>query len=280
MNSAPWRLSVSEWVLGTTEISRAIEAAAAAGLNGIELTARSTFDLAAARHMLDDCGLSVSGISPGYSLDRDFGHESPTKRARAVTHLRRCIDLACELSAPVVVVVPSDSAEPVSPAARPSALMRAADAIRSAVADLASDGPRIAIEPLNRYETYLVRTLAEADELRGLIGLPSVGIMADTFHLNIEEDNTTAALASYGHRLVHVDIADNQRREPGSGQFDFGSFLDALSGVGYSGWLNMECVPADSKLLKAGKRHIETIGCDPVSRQRQGHQTLENHACT
>jgi sugar phosphate isomerase/epimerase len=271
---------VSEWVLGTTEVVQAIDAAAAAGLSGIELTARSTFDLAAARHTLDACGLSVSGISPGYSLDRDFGHESSTMRARAVAHLRRCIDLACEFAAPVVVVVPSDRAEPASPEARRSALLRAADAIRSAVADLEGDGPRIAIEPLNRYETYLVRTLAEADELRELIGLSSVGIMADTFHMNIEEDNTAGSLARYGHQLVHVDIADNQRREPGSGQFDFTSFLDELSGLGYSGWLNMECVPADSNVLKAGRRHIETIGCDRVSRQWEGRQTLENHACT
>jgi D-psicose/D-tagatose/L-ribulose 3-epimerase len=255
----PWRLSVSEWVLGERTLAQAIEAAAAAGLNGIEITARSSLDLAAARRALDAAGIAVSGISPGYSPDRDFADEGVTVRARAVAHLRRCVDMARELAAPVVVVVPSDRAQTAGAHERRGGLERAADAIRDGMSDLGADGPVIAIEPLNRYETHLVRTVAEAAELRERIGHPAAGIMADTFHMNIEEDTVTAALAGHGDKLVHVDLADNQRREPGSGHVDFVAFLGALSELGYQGWLNMECLPADVHALRRGRRYLEGI---------------------
>ena len=209
MRSPVWKYSVSEWVLNEPTTERAIECAAAAGLDAIELTASASFDPVAARRLVDALGLQVSGISPGVSADRDFAAASATQRRAAIAHLRHCIEMA--------------------------------------------------LEPLNRYETYLVHTLADADDLRRRIDHPCVGLMADTFHMNIEEDNVQRVLDQYGKHLVHIDLADNQRREPGSGDFDFKAFLSHLAAVGYEGWLNLECMPADRRAIQEGRRHVEAF---------------------
>ena len=164
---------------------------------------------------------------------------------------------------PVVVVIPSFRTAEASPPERRQALERSAATIHEAIVGLGDEGPQLALEPLNRFETYLLHTLGEADEMRRYIDLPRVGILADAFHMNIEEDDMAGALAAYGRHIVSVDIADNQRRRPGSGQLDFRAFLAGLSQVGYRGWLNMECVPADEHSLRAGRRHIEAIAQAP-----------------
>lgn len=83
--------------------------------------------------------------------------------------------------------------------------------------------------------------------------------MADTFHMNIEEDDAVEALGTLADQVVHVDLADNQRRHPGSGHIDFPSIFAVLHRAGYQGWLNLECLPADHHALTAARRYIEDV---------------------
>jgi sugar phosphate isomerase/epimerase len=115
----------------------------------------------------------------------------------------------------------------------------------------------IALEALNRYETHLVRTLADADELRRRIDLPNVELMADVFHMNIEEDSIAASLSAYVDHIVHVHLADSHRREPGSGHLDFAAVFDALAGGGYTGAFAMEFLPATDAALRAGREWVQ-----------------------
>lgn len=100
---AHWRLSASEWALGEVTTARAVERVAAAGLDGIELNARWPFDPVALRKLLDANGVVASAISPGYSVARDLSHVQDEPRQQGVIHLRRCLEMAQELSAPIVV---------------------------------------------------------------------------------------------------------------------------------------------------------------------------------
>jgi D-psicose/D-tagatose/L-ribulose 3-epimerase len=256
---APWRLSASEWALGEVTTARAVERVAAAGLDGIELTARWPFDPAALRKLLDANGVVASGISPGYSLARDLSHVEDELRLRAITHLRQCLEMAQELDAPIVVVVASDRTAPLTTEQRRGAVARAAASIMTALDRAGTPGPRLALEPLNRYETSLVHTLAEADDLRILTGSARVGLMADTFHMNIEEDDPVAALRNVAGHIVHIDLADNQRHHPGTGNIDFPSIFTVLHQAGYEGWLNLECLPADEECLSAARRYISAV---------------------
>ena len=118
-------------------------------------------------------------------------------------------------------------------------------------------GPCVALEALNRYETHLLRTLADADELRRMIDSPSVQLMADVFHMNIEEDSIAASVRAHAGHIVHVHLADSQRREPGSGHLDFAAVFEALADNGYAGALTMEFVPATDAAMTAGREWVQ-----------------------
>jgi sugar phosphate isomerase/epimerase len=122
---------------------------------------------------------------------------------------------------------------------------------------MATDGVEIALEALNRYETHLLRTLADADQLRRLIDSPNVRLMADVFHMNIEEDSIAASVRAHAAQIVHVHLADSQRREPGSGHLDFAAVFEALADNGYTGALAMEFLPATDVAIRAGREWVE-----------------------
>jgi sugar phosphate isomerase/epimerase len=104
-----------------------------------------------------------------------------------------------------------------------------------------SEGVEIWIEPLNRYEDHMVNRLEQGAALCELVDLSSVGVVADIFHMGIEETNTPAALVTIRRWLRHLHGADSTRAEPGSGQTDFTAIKSALVGIGYSGFVALEC---------------------------------------
>jgi D-psicose/D-tagatose/L-ribulose 3-epimerase len=156
----------------------------------------------------------------------------------------------------VLVVVPTFRVEP-DPKGPEAELERAAATITAAAGASAGGDAVIALEALNRYETHLLRTLDDAEQLRRRIDLPNVELMADVFHMNIEEDSIAAALRRHAAHIVHVHLADNQRREPGSGQLDFASVFDTLDAVQYAGSLAMEFVPATDAAMRAGREWVQ-----------------------
>jgi sugar phosphate isomerase/epimerase len=102
-------------------------------------------------------------------------------------------------------------------------------------------GGIVLLEPLNRYEDYLVNTLADGASLIRELGLPTVRLMADTFHMNIEEADPADSLREHADLLGHVQVADSNRLEPGAGHYDWHGTLGALDQIGYRGWLVLEC---------------------------------------
>jgi D-psicose/D-tagatose/L-ribulose 3-epimerase len=250
-------LSVSEWTLGAASTGEAIDRVAGAGYAAIEIAAVPELDVRAAQEHLDARGLTVSSmcwIGLGYP-ERDCAHESERIRRRAGDYLRLCLEQAHTLGARTLVLVPTFRTQPDA-GGREAELERAAHTISSAIDDTAADGPVIALEALNRYETHLLRTLADAEGLRRLIDSPNVQLMADVFHMNIEEDSIAAALRAHAEHIVHVHLADSQRREPGSGQLDFDAVFEALGDSGYTGVLAMEFLPAPDAALTAGREWV------------------------
>lgn len=104
-----------------------------------------------------------------------------------------------------------------------------------------SAGSQLFLEPLNRYEDYLVNTLADAVSVVEEVDSPGVAVVADTYHMSIEESDTGAAIRAAGSHIRHVQLGDSNRLEPGAGHYDWDDTLDALTEIGYRGWLAMEC---------------------------------------
>lgn len=251
-------LSVSEWTLQAPSTSEAIDRVAAAGYPAIEIAAVPELDVRSAHERLEARGLTVSSmcwIGLGYP-DRDCAHESEHVRRKAGNYLRTCLEQAHALGAGTLVLVPTFRTEPHR-SGRDAELDRAAQTISNAVKDMAGDELVIALEALNRYETHLLRTLDDADQLRRLIDSPNVRLMADVFHMNIEEDSIADSLRAHAEHIAHVHLADSQRREPGSGHLDFAAVFEALADNDYTGPLAMEFLPATEAAIRSGREWVQ-----------------------
>jgi sugar phosphate isomerase/epimerase len=104
-----------------------------------------------------------------------------------------------------------------------------------------SVGVVIAIEPLNRYETHMVNTLAQAQALCETVGSAHLGIAADTYHMNIEEADPIKAILAAGPWIRHIQLSDSNRLEPGAGHLDWSAVLAAIWATGYEQELAYEC---------------------------------------
>lgn len=102
-------------------------------------------------------------------------------------------------------------------------------------------GTLLLLEPLNRYEDHMLHTLAEAADLCREVGLASVKVMGDVFHMSIEEQNPPAAIRATGDLLAHIHLADSNRLQPGLGHTQFAPIFQALRDIQYKGFLALEC---------------------------------------
>jgi sugar phosphate isomerase/epimerase len=114
------------------------------------------------------------------------------------------------------------------------------DAFRAVARAARPHNIRLAIEPINRYETDLINTVADAREVIDQVGADNLGILFDTFHANIEEPDIEASLRVCGARLFHVHVADSNRWYPGAGHTDFARVLATLRAMNYAGWVSAE----------------------------------------
>ena len=185
---------------------------------------------------------SICGILPVFVADFDAD-----KRRDAIARVKVLLTAAAELGA-VGVVTPAaygihSNALPPFVAPRDEAADRAVliDSFGELAAHAQSEGVKILIEPLNRYEDHMLNRLEQAAALCDAIGLRSAAIMADLFHMAIEEANSAAALLAAGRWLGHLHGADSNRCEPGAGQTDFTPVTAALRSLGFDGYVALEC---------------------------------------
>ncbi|MCI0478478.1 MAG: sugar phosphate isomerase/epimerase [Anaerolineales bacterium] len=132
------------------------------------------------------------------------------------------------------------------------------DALKTLARDAQTRGIRLAIEPINRYETDWVNDVAGALTLIEEVGADNVGILFDTFHANIEEANIEASLRACGARLFHVHVADSNRWYPGAGHTNFASVIATLREMKYAGWVSAEILPKPD-VKRAAEETFKTI---------------------
>ena len=130
------------------------------------------------------------------------------------------------------------------------------EALRDLAAHAERVGAQVFLEPLNRYEDHMLNRIDQALELCETVGSPALCVMADTFHMNIEEADPLSALRNAGPRLVHAHLSDSNRLEPGAGHIDFAATLGAMRAGGFDGILAFECGlsgPAEDVLPRAAR---------------------------
>jgi sugar phosphate isomerase/epimerase len=114
-------------------------------------------------------------------------------------------------------------------------------------------GIRLALELINRYETTLINTAAEGLELIEIVGAENLGLLLDTFHMNIEEPNLELSILACGAHIFHFHVADSNPWYPGAGHENFRSILRTLEATGYSGWVSGEFFPKPDARVAAKK---------------------------
>ena len=202
-----------------------------------------------ARHGL---GATVVAVMPPgrdlTTLDRRTVEETQA-------YLRHCVDVATRVGSDVVagpIYRPVGDTPRFTATERAAALEQLARNLGDAVDYAGERGVRLGIEPLNRFETSLVNTVAQGVEIVDAVGSPACGVALDTFHMNIEEKDPAAAVRAAGDRIVHVQACGNDRGAPGSGYFDWSALRDALADVGYRGaWCIESFTPDNATIARA-----------------------------
>jgi len=199
-------------------------------------------------------GLQIS-VCGAFGPDRDVSHEEPDKRAQGLRYLKGCIDLAADVGSPHVagpMYSATGKARLLSAEQREQQRTWAAESLREAADYAGERGVRLAMEPLNRFETDLVNTVEQGLDLCDRIGRANVGLLLDTFHMNIEEKSFTEAMTSAGDRLFHMQVAENDRGTPGSGHVPWDEVFRALDAVGYNGSVVIESfLPTVAEIARA-----------------------------
>ena len=205
--------------------------------------------------------IPVSAICGGYRgwlIDPDT-----ESRTQALEDLSRLVDLAGELGCGCVVVpiwgrtrnLPNIG----TGRARDEDERIFVDAMSNLAQRAERAGSRLFIEPLNRYQNDVCQTVAEALALRERIGSDAVFVMGDVFHMNIEESDLGAPLRHAGKWLGHVHLADNQRREPGTGHLDLRPVFAALAAIGYEGFASFELAALSGPAAEVLPRSVRRV---------------------
>ncbi len=213
-----------------------------AGFDGVELPVfdPAAFPAAEVRRVAEENGLGLTYCSVMLQ-ELHAGHESPSVREQTLSYLKSLVQSAAESGATVI-------AGPLySPVGYLPGRRRTSDEWRWAVdtyqrlgETLDSHPVQIAIEPLNRFETYFLNTVADGVQFCKEVAHSKVGLLFDTFHSNIEEKDTVAALRMTGRFLKHFHASENDRGTPGTGHVAWAPLLNELKASGYDEWVTIE----------------------------------------
>jgi D-psicose/D-tagatose/L-ribulose 3-epimerase len=249
------------------------------GFDGVEVPLFRPSEFAAAdiRKGLESNGLECTVCSvlvDGLSLISD----DPDVRRKTRVHMQDAIKAGAEAGAKIIAG-PLYCPVGYLPGRRRTAdeWKRAVEGYTSLGEPLAKHGVTLAIEPLNRFETYFLNTAADAAALAGEINHPNVGILFDTFHANIEEKDIAAGFRQVGRHLKHVHTCENDRGIPGSGHVEWTNVFRALRDLRYDGWLTIESFGFALPQLSAAAAIWRDIESTPESIAAEGVKFLKKN---
>lgn len=224
----------SQWSNDTLHL---IDRVKGLGLDFIEipLMVLETFDAAAVRERLIDADLAIC-TSTVLLGDTDITHDDPVIRRKGISNLKACVKATHDVGAVNLSgVIYSQHIKPAKARPTEETWQFSADALREVAVYAKEMGVNLGLEPVNRYETYLVNTCAQALELKDRIGMDNIKIHLDTYHMNVEEKSFYDATKLAGKDLIHYHLCENDRGIPGTGLVDWDGIFRALSEMRYEG---------------------------------------------
>jgi D-psicose/D-tagatose/L-ribulose 3-epimerase len=231
------------WVGGWNhdECERAIAQTAELGFDLIEIPALdpSSIDSAFTRRMLDRYRLGTT-LSLGLDASTDISSGDPEREARGEARLMQVLSIARDIGATHVCGILYSAFRKYFEPPTPAGIARSVDVLRRIGEKAAQNGIVIGLEVVNRYESNVLNTAAQAVHFARRVGLPNVKVHLDTYHMNIEEADLESALVDTGAMLGYFHIGESGRGYLGAGNIDFDRIFRGLSKAGYDGPITFE----------------------------------------
>ncbi len=245
------------------------------GYGSIEIKGEpDQYDTAEVRGQLDHYGLECWGAVTLTLGDRNLAAKDEAQRAATVQYMKDCITMVKELNGHEITIVPATVGKVVPDATPDEEWQWVVDGLKD-IRDHANEaGVVMAIEPLNRFETYFLCRAEQAIALARAVG-PDVGVCLDAFHMNIEEEDLLESIRLAAPLLRDFHIADNNRMACGMGALDWAAIVGTLQEVGYDGALTVEFVaPVDRTPANKFPNAVET---NPVDISDEEMQFIIDH---
>jgi D-psicose/D-tagatose/L-ribulose 3-epimerase len=224
-----------------------------------------------------DMGLQATGIGVMPGGGKSCISPDRVERQAALDHLKWLIDCTHALggkltSGPFHQPLGEFSGMPPSF----DELSRLVEVHKSAAQYAATAGITLAVEPLNRFECYILNTAAAAADLTTRVGEPNYGYLYDTFHFNIEENSVAGVIEATAPAIKHVHISDNTRGVPGAGHIDFAAVFRALRKANYDGWMTVEAFGSALPDLAAATKIWRPLFDTPEDVYRAGYRLMRD----
>ena len=257
MNLLLWTGEMHDGMLPVLEMLKRL------GFDGVELPIFNTaLNYAEWGRRLDSLGLARTAVTIRGADDNPISPDAAV-RARGVENSKKVLDCCAAVGA-TTLVGPYHSAIGIFSGTGPTAdeWKWGVDSMRQVAEHAAKVNVTLGVECLNRFETYLLNTHADAAKFCREVAHPNCRMMYDTFHSNIEEKSITLAIHSCADMLCHVHISENDRSTPGKGNVRWCENFDALRQINYNGWLMVEAfglaLPELAAATKIWRRMFES----------------------
>ncbi len=216
------------------------------GYESIEISGEpAQYKVKETRALLKEHGIRCWGAVTLTLGERNLAAKDEGQRARSVDYVKSVLTMVSELEGQILTLVPATVGKVVPDATEEEEWKWVVDATKECFAHAQKVGVKVAIEPLNRFETYFFNRAAQALALADAVH-PECGVCLDAYHLNMEEANIHDAIRLAGKRLFDFHVADNNRFAAGLGHLDWKAIVATLRSIGYDGALTNEFVaPVD-----------------------------------
>jgi D-psicose/D-tagatose/L-ribulose 3-epimerase len=248
---------VSTWLwtspFNTESIDPLFSKISSLGFDVVEIAVEDPdlIDIKAVKQGLQKYGLKAI-ICGAFGPTRDLTNEDPAVHQNCFQYIEKCLDFCVAVdnkffSGPMYSAVGKARLLPASK--RKQEWDLAARNLHTVCEMAALRGLRIALEPLNRFESDLINNVDDVLRLIAAIDHPAAGVMIDGFHMNIEERDVEAAIRKAGDKLLHVQVSENYRGTPGTGQTPWSAYRRGLEAINYGGVVSIESFTTENQEL-------------------------------
>jgi sugar phosphate isomerase/epimerase len=238
-------ITTGPWIYWN-DLEQSLAHASSLGFDGVELFTASADAIVVSelKALLDKYHLQLAAVGTGAGKvihGLTLCHPDPKIRQQAIEFITQMMDFGAQFNAPAIIgsmqgqVLPGEDRE--------QALQYLAEGLKSLGKQAGSLGVQLIYEPLNRYETNLINTLEDGSAFLKKHSIEHVGLLADLFHMNIEETDLANSIKENKDAIIHVHFADSNRRPVGNGHTQLSEVAKTLKEINYTGFVSAEAFP-------------------------------------